>query len=72
MTSIGPSDPTDPHARRALLVELLGSFGEGAEIRPPLYCDYGYQIHIGAGTFINFGAVLLDEAPTHSTVYGSQ
>lgn len=62
MRRFNTSDPTDPHARRALLVELLGSFGEGAEIRPPLYCDYGYQIHIGAGTFINFGAVLLDVA----------
>jgi maltose O-acetyltransferase len=40
----------------------LGSFGEGSEIRPPLYCDYGYQIHIGARTFINYGAVLLDVA----------
>ncbi len=62
MRRFNTSDPTDPHARRALLVELLGSFGDGAEIRPPLYCDYGYQIHIGAGTFINFGAVLLDVA----------
>ena len=36
--------------------------GEGTEIRPPLYCDYGYQTHVGARTFINFGAVLLDVA----------
>jgi maltose O-acetyltransferase len=56
------SDPSDPGARRAVLRELLGSLGEGAEIRPPLLCDYGYQIHIGARTFINYGAVLLDVA----------
>jgi maltose O-acetyltransferase len=56
------SDPADPESRRAILRELLGSLGAGAEIRPPLRCDYGYQIHIGARTFINFGAVFLDVA----------
>jgi maltose O-acetyltransferase len=54
------SDPADPQARLALLRELLGSLGEGTEIRPPLYCDYGYQTHVGARTFSNFGVVLLD------------
>ena len=54
------SDPSDPDARRAVLRELLGSLGQGAEIRPPMQCDYGYQIHVGARTFINYGAVLLD------------
>jgi maltose O-acetyltransferase len=56
------SDPADPQARLVLLRELLGSVGEGTEIRPPLYCDYGYQTHIGARSFINFGVVLLDVA----------
>lgn len=56
------SDPADPKARLALLRELLGSVGAGTEIRPPLYCDYGYQTHLGARTFINFGVVLLDVA----------
>jgi maltose O-acetyltransferase len=57
------SDPADSEARLGVLRELLGSLGEGTEIRPPLHCDYGYQIHIGARTFINFGAVMLDVAP---------
>lgn len=56
-------DPSDQAARYATLRELLGSLGEGAFVRPPLQCDYGYQIHIGARTFINFNAVLLDVAP---------
>lgn len=56
------SDPGDPQARRALLQELLGYLGDGVEIRPPVYFDYGYQTRIGARTFINFGAVLLDVA----------
>ena len=44
----------------AVLRELLGSVGEGVHIRPPLTVDYGYNIHIGEGTFINFGLVALD------------
>lgn len=48
--------------RRRILEELLGAFGEGSEIRPPLYCDYGYQIRVGARTFVNFGLVALDVA----------
>ncbi|MDA8372264.1 MAG: sugar O-acetyltransferase [Nocardiopsaceae bacterium] len=52
----------DPEARQKLLTELLGEVGDGVEVRPPLHVDYGYQITIGAGTFINFGAVLLDVA----------
>jgi len=56
------SDPSDREARLGLLRELLGSLGEGSEIRPPLRCDYGYQTHIGARTFNNVGVVLLDVA----------
>jgi maltose O-acetyltransferase len=51
-----------PSERRRILSELLGAFGQDAEIRPPLYCDYGYQIRVGARTFINFGLVALDVA----------
>jgi maltose O-acetyltransferase len=57
------SSPSDRAARRRILGELLGSVGEGTEIRPPLYCDYGYHTHIGARTFVNFGLVALDVAP---------
>ncbi len=48
--------------RRRLLGELLGSVGEGTEIRPPLYVDYGSHITIGARCFANFGLVALDVA----------
>jgi maltose O-acetyltransferase len=48
--------------RRRLLQELLGSIGEGTEIRPPLYVDYGSHIQIGARCFINFGLVAMDVA----------
>jgi maltose O-acetyltransferase len=49
--------------RRRLLEELLGAVGEGTEIRPPLFVDYGSQIRIGARCFANFGLVALDVAP---------
>jgi maltose O-acetyltransferase len=52
----------DGDERRRLLEELLGSIGEGTEIRPPLYVDYGSHITIGARCFANFGLVALDVA----------
>ncbi|MDQ3354300.1 MAG: sugar O-acetyltransferase [Actinomycetota bacterium] len=48
--------------RRRILGELLGSFGADSEIRPPFYCDLGYQLRVGARTFLNFGLVALDVA----------
>jgi maltose O-acetyltransferase len=48
--------------RRQLLEQLLGSVGEGTEIRPPFYVDYGTNITIGARCFANFGLVALDVA----------
>ncbi len=48
--------------RRAILDELLGHLGPDAEVLAPLQCDYGYHISIGARTFINYGAVVLDGA----------
>jgi maltose O-acetyltransferase len=56
------SPPDATEERRRILSQLLGSLGEGTEIRPPFHCDYGYQTHIGARTFANFGLVALDVA----------
>jgi maltose O-acetyltransferase len=52
----------DDGARRALLRELLGTFGDGAEVMSPFECDYGWRVHVGARTFINYGCVILDAA----------
>lgn len=46
--------------REALLRARLGSVGPGATIRPPFHCDYGTNIHLGAGVFLNFNCVILD------------
>lgn len=49
-------------AREKALEELLGSVGEGVNVRPPFHCDYGSYITIGDRTFVNFNAVFLDAA----------
>lgn len=49
-----------PPERNALLREAMGAVGEGATIRPPFHCDYGYNISLGAGVFLNFNCVILD------------
>jgi maltose O-acetyltransferase len=48
--------------RRELLLERLAAVGEGAVIRPPFHCDYGFNISLGAGVFLNFNCVILDVA----------
>jgi len=56
-----------PHAaqdeRDRLLRELLGEVGADVVVKPPLRCDYGSTVAIGARTFVNYGCILLDVAP---------
>lgn len=51
----------DDEAYRTTLRELLAPGSEGF-IRAPFYCDYGYNISLGRGTFLNFDCVILDLA----------
>lgn len=53
----------DDSARQQLLRELLGSLGKSAVILPRFQCDYGTNITIGANTFVNYDAIMLDCAP---------
>lgn len=46
--------------RRRLLLERFAFVGEDAVIRPPFHCDYGFNISLGAGVFLNFNCVILD------------
>lgn len=50
-------------AARPILAELIGNLGEGAEVKPPLFVDYGTHISIGARTFVNYNLTALDVAP---------
>jgi maltose O-acetyltransferase len=49
-----------PDELRALLRERFADAGPGAMIRPPFHCDYGFNIRLGAGAFLNFNCVILD------------
>lgn len=56
--------PADADAERAdILRSLLGGIGEGSWIMPRLQCDYGVNVTIGANSFLNYDAILLDCAP---------
>jgi maltose O-acetyltransferase len=46
--------------RFKLLAERLGAIGANSEIRPPFHCDYGFNIRLGIGVFLNFNCVILD------------
>src|SRR5438034_826714 len=54
------TSPRERGARRRLLTELLATVGEDVEVEPPFHCDYGTQLVIGAGVYINVGCVVLD------------
>jgi len=49
-----------PSIQHALLAERLAQVGQGAVIRLPFFCDYGFNIHLGDDVFLNFNCVILD------------
>jgi maltose O-acetyltransferase len=52
----------DPIRRRELLFELMGAIGDDIEVRSPVYVDYGSNVHLGTGVFLNYGCQLADVA----------
>ena len=52
----------DRAVRNPLLAALFGQWA-GVELRPPVYVDYGRNVFVGAGSFLNYGAVFLDICP---------
>jgi len=57
------TDPAAGDERRALMAGLFAQLGEGAVIEPPFHCDYGWNISLGAGAYVNVDCVILDCAP---------
>lgn len=51
---------SEGETRAPLLDALLGSRGADCALRAPVYVDYGYNIHLGRGVFLNYGCMLLD------------
>jgi maltose O-acetyltransferase len=54
------SFPDDEEERVSILTARCGSLGAGVVIRPPFFCDYGYNISIGNNVFLNYNCVMLD------------
>ena len=51
----------DHEVKNRLLTQLLGRLGRDVWIELPFFCDYGENIHLGDGVFINYNCVLLDD-----------
>lgn len=54
------AESRDTKGKHQLLSELLEYVGENVWIEAPFFCDYGKNIRIGAGSFINVNCVLVD------------
>ena len=53
--------PDRPAAERLVLLKAqFGAVGEGCVVRPPFFCDFGYNIRLGSNVFMNFNCVILD------------
>lgn len=63
MRSYNQTIVDDGPVRKALLESHLGSIGTNCALRAPLYLDYGFNIFISDGVFINYNCVLLDVCP---------
>ncbi len=53
-------DMGDRQACFDALAGFLGDIGENSRILAPFVCDRGNKIHIGKGSFVNYGATFLD------------
>jgi maltose O-acetyltransferase len=52
----------DAGERRRLLEQILG-YPTDAWIQPPFFCDYGTNIRLGSGVYMNYNCVVLDVMP---------
>ena len=63
MRAYNAIDPGAAEDRRALLTRLFKQVGEDVVVEPPFHCDYGWNISLGVGAYINVNCVILDCAP---------
>lgn len=64
-----PEIRADWTATRARLVERFAKVGNGTSIRPPLHCDYGFNI--GDDALIGAGSVVTRDVPAGATALGN-
>lgn len=55
--------PAATAERLALLKSFFKAFADDAVIEQPFHCDYGCNISMGEGSFLNYNCVMLDCAP---------
>ncbi|KAJ1680384.1 hypothetical protein EV182_000105 [Spiromyces aspiralis] len=63
----------DKDKKAELTKELFGTGGEHVAIEPPIYVDYGTNIHFKGSAFFNFNCVILDVARVdigRGTIFG--
>jgi len=53
-------EPGNQQRRADILRELMGSLEPPCNIETGFHCDYGYNIHLGANFYANFGLIILD------------
>ncbi len=55
-----------PHpASMQELFSHFGAVGDDCLIESPFFCDYGYNLFLGKGVYLNFNVCILDCAPVH-------
>ena len=59
-TEFNQTRPSQKEKRAELLHKLLPGMAEDVVILPHFYTDYGYNCVIGAGSYLNHGAYLMD------------
>lgn len=58
-------EETEQEEAQRILHELLGSIEGHCYFVPPIFIDYGHNIHVGDGTFVNTGFTALDSGKIH-------
>ncbi|MBT8163142.1 MULTISPECIES: sugar O-acetyltransferase [Arthrobacter] len=53
----------DMNAAQAVIRDLIGSPGDDAHIRPPIFVDCGSNTAIGEGSFVSYSLTALEVAP---------
>jgi len=60
MHALNRTSPDELDRRTEILSDLLGEVGTNVYVEPPFYCDYGTNIHLADGVYINCNCVFLD------------
>lgn len=60
LAAFNATDAADREQRARVLEELIGSLGEEVWVEPPFLCDYGANISLGDGAYLNANCVVLD------------